>query len=389
MEFENAQTGADRAAGLRLTGSSTNTRGPKNSRRPGHRSTSVTRLVAEAKDESRCAVSRTRAEEVCLLRAKTAGKLVTPMPRLYTEPAYWSDLKPDQKAAHVIKALHELHPDWVFAGPSAALVLGLSVSYDCLWPIRIATEERCQVRNSYIQRQSVGDCAQTTTGGITTTSLERTAFDCLREMSFPDGLAVADSLLREYDLQVGWLLRALGEFPHTNAGWTHAMETAVLASPLAESGGESVARARMILLGYELPYLQVAVPNKVDGGMFYADFGWDRGSGQWILGELDGQEKYVNPQMTGGAASVDVLRAERLRESRMTAHNVPVARFSYADMMSDWRFGQILDAFGVPKARTQIYQGKGTAYQPRQKAACLKALREYGRQEGSADLGLR
>ena len=46
----------------------------------------------------------------------------------------------------------------------------------------------------------------------------------------------------------------------------------------------------------------------------------------------------------------DVLLDERLRESRINALGMPVARFSIKDMQDTRRFERILDAFGVPRA---------------------------------------
>ena len=67
------------------------------------------------------------------------------------------------------------------------------------------------------------------------------------------------------------------------------------------------------------------------------------------MGELDGGEKYVNPKMTGGKSALEVMRDERRRESRVTASCDAVVRFSPADVADNWRFSQLLDAFGVPR----------------------------------------
>ena len=106
-------------------------------------------------------------------------------------------------------------------------------------------------------------------------------------------------------------LTEMEAMPRNCKGYSHALATALWADPRAESGGESIARGRMLLLGYELPDLQVAVPNKIEGGFYYGDFGWKRPNGE-LLGELDGRDKYTDPEMTDGKSAAEVMADEGL-----------------------------------------------------------------------------
>lgn len=114
----------------------------------------------------------------------------------------------------------------------------------------------------------------------------------------------------------------------------------------AESGGESIARAVMIQQGFYLPELQTPLPDPIDPAkMFRADFAWESKKGI-VLGELDGAKKYT---MSGDP--LDVLRDERIRESRLTAYGHAILRFSYAQLLPKNRteFVALLEKFGVPR----------------------------------------
>ena len=58
------------------------------------------------------------------------------------------------------------------------------------------------------------------------------------------------------------------ESPHLRRegcpGIKRAMSVCWWAEPCAESGGESLARVTMVRLGFEMPYLQVELPDPID-----------------------------------------------------------------------------------------------------------------------------
>ncbi|QOY61029.1 hypothetical protein [Thermophilibacter immobilis] len=49
------------------------------------------------------------------------GELFSPLPRLYARSDSWNELTTSQRTTHVLRGLHELHPDWTFCGISAAV----------------------------------------------------------------------------------------------------------------------------------------------------------------------------------------------------------------------------------------------------------------------------
>jgi hypothetical protein len=270
-------------------------------------------------------VAANNADRQVLKRASAVGKLHSPVPGVYFRRELWDSLSQNDQLLYTMRALQKLHPAWVFAGTSAAVAHGLSVSYELLWPIRVAVSRR-----QYAERGAVADTALRI-GGMTRQEL-------------------AD---------------VLGGMPRNSVGWLHALETAAWADARAESGGESIARAQMIRLGYELPELQVEVNDPLDNKTVYrGDFGWKMADDTWLLGELDGHEKYVNPKMTKGRDVVDVMTDERLRESRISANGTRVMRFSFADVMDENQFRQILEAYCVPKAQQAPPVDVGERYVP-------------------------
>lgn len=76
------------------------------------------------------------------------------------------------------------------------------------------------------------------------------------------------------------------------------------AEPCAESGGESLARATMVKLGFEMPYLQVELPDPIDHcKRFRLDFVWRDESRRLISGEFDGKAKNQKNQVESGKPS--------------------------------------------------------------------------------------
>lgn len=190
--------------------------------------------------------------------------------------------------------------------------------------------------------------------GIRVTPLVRTVFDCCRRYPVRKCLGVADSALRLLQQDSSRLKEQFRAFPRQSKGRKQANIIASMANPLSENGGESLARATMIMLGYQTPQLQVEKSDPVDGSTYRLDFLWMLPNGTEIAGELDGHEKYVNPKMTYGKPAEDILIDERLRESRINALGIPVARFSMKDVSNPSRFARILDAFGIPRIERRI-----------------------------------
>lgn len=306
------------------------------------------RLV-DAHEAGACLVGDSPSDERRLRAACARGDVISPFRRVYADPQLWRDLKPTVRELHRLRAVSQLHPDWVFCDVSAALLHGFAVSNALLGRIHIMTDRKCHSRSSRdVARHVIRGDEPTKAEGIRVASIARTAFDCLRTYRFRYSLSIGDSVLRLAKMEREQLVEQLGAMHTSHRGVLRAQDIASLCDARAESGGESIARAVMIEQGYMMPALQVEVPNLFTQGEPYRlDFYWDLGQVR-VGGELDGHEKYRNPQMTGGRDVVEVLADERLRESRISATGVRVMRFSHEDVVKVKRFRTILDVFGIP-----------------------------------------
>lgn len=296
--------------------------------------------------------ARTKADASKLQRLKCAGRLISPHRGLYVRPEAWSALGERDRALHLMRTLSRRHPGWVFCDISAGAAHGLSVPLKSLSRLHILTPAHAPTRSTdEICRHASSARASVMVDGIRMTTLEETTFDCLRRMGLRDGLALADSALRRLGLDDWERLADRVVVRHREeTGLRKALAVLQLADARAESGGESIARATMLELGFQAPRLQVEIEDPLSAGRSYrVDFLWTLPDGRRVVGELDGHEKYQNPAMMSGRSVVEVLAAERLRESRLSAAGLTVMRFSYADVCNLRFFERLLEQYGIPR----------------------------------------
>ena len=320
---------------------------------PGQESTRerTERLLDEAEAQGMClscSDERVTARLRYLLRK---GEVVRPLVGTYARLATWEALNIRKRHLHVVRAIARRHPHWVFCGPTAALVYGLAVSNSCIESPHVA-ESGCRHRKAGgITWHWERDHEFVVVDGLRVTTLERTVFDCMRWLGLGSALAIADSALRRYGRDRSWLEEIVAANGSGCRGAAQARQVASLADGRAESGGESIARARMLELGFAAPELQVEMCDPIDGRRYRVDFLWRLPGSRDVAGELDGLEKYVNPEMTRGRSTVSVMAAERRRESRLSLL-VGVMRFSFFDAVRNQgrRLGELMEAFGIPRS---------------------------------------
>ena len=316
-----------------------------------HLRTDLERRFVDAEHEGTC-VTPISANDVRRLRlAAERGNLIEVAHHVFARPSYWTTLKQTQRSLHILRALSAAHPTWVFCGPSAALAFGLSVSYQLLSKVHVLTSKKSHSRSGYgICRHVSDECETTVVNGLTVTTIEQTVFDCLRLADFRHGLAIADSVLHIGLATKDDLLKFIERQDKRIPGWDQALGTMRSADRRAESGGESIARATIIEQGFALPELQHLVLDPVDDSVsFRVDFWWEIEGQPIIIGELDGHEKYVDPNMTQGRSITKVMADERLRESHISGTGAKVMRFSFADVLNTAYFVHLLESFGVPR----------------------------------------
>lgn len=307
--------------------------------------------AAEARGMCLC-VKSDRTKRLLDRRAES-GDVVAPHPHVYARASYWRPLSPATQALHVVRAVAALHPAWVFCGTSAAIVHGLQVSEpDPSVVHALDTRGGKGRRSKYVVRHRMrsGDDEKTEiVAGVKVTPLERTIADCLRTLPMPEGLAVADSALRDYGLSREDLAGFVRAQPHAR-GSRQALQTIGWADGRSENGGESVARGIMIELGFCMPELQVLVEDPSRPGReFRVDYAWETGVMRPIFGELDGAAKYAERGSSGEKVSGRALLAERRRESRLTLCNASIMRFSFEEAKNRPFFEELLERYGVPR----------------------------------------
>lgn len=308
-------------------------------------------LLSACENDRRLLRSTRSCRDVSLRLRVSSGQLVLVAPGLFARPSTWEALKPHERHLWLARTLAERDPRVRFCGVTAAVIRDLPVSWSLLDQVHMASRHNQDAHGtSLVRKHRMGGDLWETVDGLKVTSPERTAFDCLRSMGFRDGLVIADAMVAS-GMSVDDLLGFMDGVRRRGFHGTHqARLTASYANGLAESGGESKARAAMIELGYAIPQLQKTFVDPIDGSTRRVDFFWERDDGTNVIGELDGRDKYVDPSMTRGRSSVDVLADERLRESHLSLAGSPILRFSVADTYNSEYFSGLLDAFGVPHA---------------------------------------
>ena len=305
--------------------------------------------IKACEQQMSCVYARTAAEAKQIERRVAAGSLEVVMPGLYARPEYWSELKFRQRYLHRVRALAQKHPDWTFCSYTAAAICGLSVSYANLTHIHIAvmptqstTPGSKIVRHRYIRRTRASEM------DIAVTDIDQTITDCLVDASFVEGLIIADSVLHEQLMSKKHLIATVDELGRGRRGVAMARWVAQQADGLSESGGESKARALMIERGWQVPELQVELPDPVEpGGVYRVDYLWRVGD-RLIIGEFDGFIKSEKAAAEGKLAKAQF--DERQRESRLTMlDSCKVVRLCWDDLKDPTKLDRKLKVAGVPR----------------------------------------
>lgn len=325
-------------------------------------SSELAQAFARAEGDGRCLTlpdDDTGRVRRALARRAKKGEVVSPAKGLYARAEHWGGLKRDEQVRHLVRGLHERHPNWVFCGPTAALMYGVDVSYALLDKVFVATtrsahgpDEGVVRRRAVLSDEDVASQVEVV-GGVPLTTPDKTVFDSLRWTDFPHGLGIADSALRAGVVERDSLERYARSQRTWRGGRERVLSALSWSDPRSENGGESIARGRMLLLGFARPELQVEVPRVVEGGAPYrADFCWVRADGSVVLGELDGGGKYADAELMGGRSLDEVLSDENIRGSRFTLYDVSLVRFRFATTGETERFSALLDEYGVPRRGT-------------------------------------
>lgn len=277
--------------------------------------------------------------------------------------ARWDELRPDARYRDLVRSIqHTSSRGLVVMGASAAVMHGLPLVGAL--PARVhalAPGERGGSSNRYLATHlGPPDPEATEIDGVLVTSLARTLVDLARTAPEISSIAALDHALRAVRLGeartvsgAGWAARPsqqqlldLLEMLDPRAGYRRALRTIQFASPSSMSVGESVSRCRIADLGFEMPILQQRF-RLADGTAADADFWWE---GVRLVGEFDGEVKYLDGRMRGGLHADQIVVREKLREDGLRALGLNVARWTWSLAMDPQRFGAFLARSGVPRA---------------------------------------
>lgn len=305
-------------------------------------------LLDEAEKNARCAFSHDRNTQKNLRRRLSTGALTSPRTGLYARASYWEGLETRERALHIMRSLGQLHPNWVFSHYSAALAYNLYVSKALCRTVHIISPFQ-QSSPGIVHHRAHGE-SHTTVGGLNVTPLEQTIFDCARTADFPAALAISDSGLAAMGMNRAELCAHVRTRYRNYKGVNRALSVIAHADPRSESGGESIARAQMMELGFQLPDLQHEIADPLHPADTYrVDFYWELENGTRIAGEFDGMIKYTDKRYMNKRTTEQVLIDERERESRLNAAGILVMRFKYKHVLDKDYFGNLLTRFGIPR----------------------------------------
>ena len=270
---------------------------------------------------------------------------------MYARNAYWEELTPPEQAMHIARTLQVKHPDWIFAGITAAAIHG----FEHQWrlhedAVTVITPQRGSNTDTppRIRRIHIPHPATETVDGMTVTDKARTVVDCGLALDFRDALPIIDSAFSK-GVTVSDILTACSSLRRNYSPLFHLLHYANAAS---ENGGESLARGTIIEQSFMVPEIQSTFVDPQTGKAYRGDFVWRLADGKVIVGELDGTDKYENPDMTGRKSIQGVVFAEREREEALERAGVTaIVRFSFDDVIARRPLVDKLTAAGIPHSQ--------------------------------------
>lgn len=295
------------------------------------------------------------------------GELVRVRRGVYVPAEHWAALNDRQRHGVQAAALQDTAIKTpIFNGQTSALLWGLGI-IGCPSQLCTVTDDPVGGRSKHGIRRTLGS---TTTGvcqlgDVWVTDKARTAVELTSTLNFAEALAVVDSSRRspsfsastelaDWDKDRAWgpaatLKELTGAMEHLRSESRRRRVSGVLdlSTDLAESPGESMSRAQMILLNVPSPELQASFTLK-NGRIARTDFYWPE---LGLVGELDGQGKYLREELRGTRTIQDVVMAEKARENALRALGLNMIRWDWADMMNPKVFAQILGDAGLKPLR--------------------------------------
>lgn len=281
---------------------------------------------------------------------------------VYMSAESWAALDPDARYAARVRAIaltRRYRP--VLSHWSAAVLHGLPVVGpwpDAVHVTRSGTTARFRTHIAQRNRDLDADDI-TEIDGMLVTSVVRTVLDMATVASRFTAVAMADRALlvdrfqRREPLATRDELLACWERMLPFRGHIRSRDVIEFADTRAESPLESVSRVTMQQIGCPPPELQVAHYDAA-GFIGETDFAWPEFG---VVGEADGEGKYLDPDLRGGRSADEVVREEKIREDRLRALDLKVRRWGWDVARDPAQLRARLSSAGLP---TGIRRKSGT-----------------------------
>ena len=292
-----------------------------------------------------------------LAKRVRSGTLVRVRHGVYVDGPTWRDLKPwQQYRVRVQAAAETFEKTTIFARHSSASVwdipfIGQNHPVQALTLKNDGGRSRAGVSRHFAARSGLRECC---VEGLLVTDRVRTVLDLAAFSPFAEAMAPLDHVLRpDLARQLPALTKAELEAGIGNiysAAAARRIRAAIaFADPASASAGESWSRALIHVAGFEPPLLQQRFTDAA-GLVGYSDFYWKESR---IIGEFDGEEKYVKPEFLKGRTTSEAVLAEKKRENRLRSLGFRVERWDWAELAAAGTLERKLAAAGVGRRRTR------------------------------------
>ena len=297
------------------------------------------------------------------------GELVRVRRGIYADKATWLAMKPWERYTATVEAVSQELSGPGLCFESAGLIWGLNlvgvpehVHLAGASPSRAGRTAPTTSAAFQAETQSTGlekirgygvfrhcyDAETVTHKGFQVTTLARTAVDVIARSNFTKGVVLADHAVspERFKGQACSPADLLRETDRLASAAKRRWVASVLAfaDPRSGSAGESLSRARIHALGFPQPELQTSFHDH-DGFVARTDFHWRKFR---LIGEFDGDAKYLRDEYLGGLSSREAVLAEKKREDRLRALGFAVVRWDWATANDPERLKRKLAAAGLP-----------------------------------------
>ncbi len=316
---------------------------------------------------------RTTGDTRSLSRRYAQGELVRVRKGVYAEKEEWVSLAPWERYLQTVRAVHLELPGSTFCLSSAIAVWNLDLlavpgyvhlsgaSRGHTGRKQPTTSAACnksgQTGIEHISAYGIhrhhGQPAAVEHAGLQVSPLPEAVVEVIARESFAAGVVLADHAISSRrtsgpPLSKEGLFRTASQLP-SGARRNWVAQALDFASPQSESAGESLCRAQMHLLGFPAPMLQAKIRQ---GGTLLArtDFFWPK---YRLIGEFDGDAKYLNDEYLGTQTARQAVLAEKKREDRLRAAGFRVVRWDWATASDPTRFAACLRQAGLASTQSR------------------------------------